>query len=154
MNEENNLTQNSQEDSGVVDEQQSSSVESSAFVPEQESQENSTKDYKDEGWSWGGFAFSVMFAVAVDSYWYLALFILMMIPFVNIFAGIALMIYFGVNGREMARKSKIFSNKEQYLGFMKGIDRAGKVIGIMYLLFVVFVIIGLFSGATFISMMR
>lgn len=40
---------------------------------------------------------------------------------------IALPIYFGIKGRMLAAESRTFSNKDQYVGFMKVMDHAGKV---------------------------
>ncbi len=108
------------------------------FTPTQEIKTEIT--YKDEGWSWGGFAFNLMFAVGIRRYVHLWLLLLFLIPIVNIFVGLGIMIYFGVKGREMARTSKTFSNKEQYLGFMKAIDNAGKILSYFYIAVVVAII--------------
>lgn len=91
------------------------------------------KTYNDSGWSWGGFAFNLMFAIATRNYVYLWLLFLMIVPFVNIFAMLGIMIFFGIKGRELARTSTTFSNHDQYLGFMKGLDHAGKILMYFYL---------------------
>lgn len=101
--------------------------------------------YVDEGWSWGSFALNYMFLIAIRKYEYLYVLILFLIPIVNIFAGFGMIIYLGMNGRELARNSRTFSNHEQYLGFMKGIDHAGKIISyVMLPVFALGVIVSVF----------
>lgn len=96
----------------------------------------SVKDsYIDEGWSWGAFMLNWKFAIALREYKYLYLLILLFIPLVNFAVIIGMMIYFGINGREIAQKSKTFANHDQYLGFMKGMDHLGKVLA--YIMIVV-----------------
>jgi uncharacterized membrane protein YdbT with pleckstrin-like domain len=73
-----------------------------------------------------------MFIIAIREYAYLFLLLLMLIPFLNFLVFIGFAIYLGINGREMARKSKTFANNEQYLGFMKGLDHAGKIVFYFY----------------------
>jgi hypothetical protein len=90
--------------------------------------------YSQSGWSWGGFMLHIYFAGCVRRYWYLVWIIAFVIPFLNIPIIIGLMIYFGIKGRVIASSSPVFKNKQQYIGFMKGIDHAGKV---MFFLLVV-----------------
>ena len=40
---------------------------------------------------------------------------------------LAVPIYFGIKGRVLASQSRTFANRDQYIGFMKVIDHAGKV---------------------------
>lgn len=113
------------------------------FVPEAEVP-TKLDEYKDEGWSWGGFSLNWIFLLAVRKYMYLLVLLLMLVPILNILIMIGFMIFLGIKGRELARESRTFSNHEQYLGFMKGADHAGKVFAIFYILAMVpfFVIIG------------
>lgn len=110
------------------------------FTPEGSATDNTQSQpvtevaYNDAGWSWGAFALNFMFIIAIRRYMYLFFLLLMFVPFVNFIAMIGMMIYFGSTGRELARTSTTFSNKEQYLGFMKGIDHAGKIIAYFYII--------------------
>ena len=105
-----------------------------SFQPLEESTPTKSDGYKDSGWSWGAFVFNWAFALAVRKYWYLLLIFLMFIPLINIFAMIGVMVFFGVKGRDMAKGSTTFSNEEQRIGFMKGIDHAGKIVAIIWLI--------------------
>ncbi|MBP9749118.1 MAG: hypothetical protein KBD21_00035 [Candidatus Pacebacteria bacterium] len=100
-------------------------------------QEDEERQYGRPGWSWGGFMFHVYFAACVRRYGYLAWLVVFLIPLLSIPVVLGLMFYFGVKGREIAASSPLFKNKQQYIGFMKGIDRAGKV-----LFFLMFVVLG------------
>jgi hypothetical protein len=104
------------------------------FASAEASGQVKSSEYKDEGWSWGGFAFNWIFLVAVRKYTYLFFLLLMPIPLINIIALLGMMIFAGTQGRELARESRTFANHEQYLGFMKGVDHAGKVIALFYLI--------------------
>lgn len=84
--------------------------------------------YSRPGWSWGGFMFHIYFAACIKRYWYLLWMIALVVPYVSGIITFGLMIYFGVKGRELAAGSPVFKSKQQYIGFMKGIDHAGKVI--------------------------
>jgi hypothetical protein len=111
--------------------------------------------YKDEGWSWGGFAFNVLFLIAIRKYKFLLIFILIIvlgniflafsiepllsnpglffvIPLIPFFLVLVMVFFLGIKGRKFARESRTFSNYEQYLGFMKGVDHAGKVFILVY----------------------
>lgn len=114
-----------------------------AFVPKSDQQNISSGEYKDEGWSWGGFALNWIFLLAVRKYTYLFFLILMFIPIVNFIVFIGMMIFMGLQGREIARVSRTFANHEQYLGFMKGVDHAGKIVAYFYLL-ILFVTLAFF----------
>jgi len=102
-----------------------------------------TDAYKDEGWSWGAFAFNWAFAIAIRKYMYLFLILLMFVPILNIVAFFGVMIFFGVKGREMAKGSVTFSSDEQRLGFMKGMDHAGKIV---FFIWVVMFAIGIVAS--------
>ena len=93
--------------------------------------------YNDSGWSWGGFAFNWVFAIALRKYVYLFGLVLLFIPLVNFVAMLGFAIYFGMKGRELAASSTTFSSDEQRLGFMKGIDHAGKVVVLFYVILAV-----------------
>ncbi len=52
-------------------------------------------------------------------------------------------IYLGMKGRTLAAASRAFSNRDQYVGFMKGIDHAGKV---LFFAFIVIMLLGMLVG--------
>ena len=83
--------------------------------------------YRDEGWSWGAAMLNMYFIIAVRQYMYLLLFILFMVPFVNLITIPVVLIFLGFKGRELARGSSTFSTQDEYIGFMKGADHAGKI---------------------------
>lgn len=100
--------------------------------------------YSRPGWSWGACMLSMYFVVGIRKYSYLWLYLLFFVPFVNIFAMLGIMIFFGMKGREMAATSVTFTSRDQYVGFMKAIDHAGKVfffltVGMIALFFIVLV---------------
>lgn len=104
--------------------------------------------YSRPGWSWGGFMFNAYFAACLKRYWFLAWLLPgVVFPLISLPIWLGLAIYFGVKGREMAAASPTFASKQQYIGFMKGIDHAGKVLFILF--FVVLggiVILGVFAS--------
>jgi hypothetical protein len=122
--------------------QESSGGASAQVIPE----------YKDSGWSWGAFALNWMFVIATRNYVYLFLLLLMLVPFVNFLVMIGFAIYMGINGREMARKSKTFANHEQYLGFMKGLDHVSKVVAYFYVVLLGLFIVGIIVVITLASL--
>lgn len=112
-----------------------------------EGKEVSLGGYKDEGWSWGGFGLNLVFLFALRKYKFLAILILALLfsgnfLFFMIQSSYGMLIalspivlvqfFLGVIGRKFARESNIFSNHEQYLGFMKGVDHAGKAYVLMF----------------------
>lgn len=90
-----------------------------------------------------------IFAIGLRKYWYLLLILVGMIPLVGGLASIGAMIFFGIKGREMAAASSVFTNRDQYIGFMKGIDHAGKVIFYATLIFIVLMLALVISFASF-----
>ncbi len=119
-----------------------------AFVPldeEKATASTPTGEYKDEGWSWGAMMFNMAFAIAVREYMYLFVYLLFLVPIVNFIAMPAVMIFFGLKGREIAQKSKVFANKDQYLGFMKAMDHAGLISFYISLAFFVLGILAMFG---------
>jgi hypothetical protein len=115
------------------------------FTPQKGEGVKATDTYDDSGWSWGGFMFQWAFAVAIKKYILLVLFVLMFIPFVNIVAWFGIAIFFGLKGREYARQSDMFTNKDQYLGFMKAVDHAGKI---FFYVFVAFFVLSILLSFT------
>lgn len=107
--------------------------------------------YSQPGWSWGAFMLGPYFLIGVRSYAYLWAYLLVLVPFVGPLLLLGFGIYLGMKGREMAAVSTTFHNKEQYIGFMRGVDHAGKI-----MFFVALVMVGLglafmllFFGALF-----
>jgi hypothetical protein len=114
--------------------------------------------YARPGWSWGGFMFNFIFIIAIRRYWYLLLVLLALIPpllvglssfsvpyhmiwiillapVLSFLIILGVMVFFGIKGRVLAAKSSTFANRDQYIGFMKGIDHAGKVLFFTYVVF-------------------
>jgi hypothetical protein len=108
--------------------------------------------YVDAGWSWGAFLTGPIFLVAVRRYVYLLWYLLMFIPFVNIIVWLGVSIYLGIKGREMATHSRTFANREQYLGFMKAIDHAGKILAVVYLVLIAVAVVGIFAAVLLASL--
>ena len=79
------------------------------------------------GWSWGGFMFSPPVIFASRRYIWLLLYLLMIIPFINIIGWLIPMIVLGIKGRDLIMTSHTFANQDEARGFMKGIDHAGKI---------------------------
>lgn len=99
------------------------------------------------GWSWGAFIMDVPFLIAIKKYTYLWFYLLLLIPIVNLFAILGIKIYLGMKGREMAMTSKTFASKDEYNGFMKGFDWAGKVLFFVSLAIFALGLIGGLVGA-------
>jgi len=112
-------------------------------------QSNSDAQYSQPGWSWGGFCFSLLFAIAIRRYVYLWFLLGMVLPPINFVVVIGLMIYFGMKGRELAAESKIFTSRDQYVGFMKGIDHAGKVLALFY---GILIIVGILASTVLVGL--
>lgn len=81
-----------------------------------------------EGWSWGAFAFHIPFLIGIKRYAMIWWYLLALIPLVNIVFLVAFSIYLGLNGYKLAVEGKQFSNQDEYNGYFKGMDHAGKVI--------------------------
>lgn len=111
-----------------------------------------TLKYSTPGWSWGAFLFNVMFAAGLRKYWFLLFLLLYWIPFIGGLCSLGVMIYFGVKGREMAAESKVFANKDQYVGFMKGVDHAGKVYLWFFIILIPIAVIGILSSVVLASL--
>ena len=80
------------------------------------------------GWSWGGFMFSPAVIFASRRYVWLLLYLLMIIPLINIIGWLIPMIVLGIKGRDLIMASHTFANQDEAPGFMKGIDHAGKIV--------------------------
>lgn len=72
--------------------------------------------------------FDAPFLIAIRKYNYLWFYLLFLIPLLNLFAILGIKIYLGIKGAEIARTSTTFASEEEYNGFMKGLDWAGKVL--------------------------
>lgn len=79
-------------------------------------------------WSWGSFMFDPVVMIATERYKWLLVYLLMFIPFINLIALLAVKIYFGLNGQELIMSSTAFANNDEKKGFLKGIDKAGKIL--------------------------
>lgn len=126
-----------------------------ARAHQQESQETSeppeAEDVYDEphsevtGWSWGAFMFDIAFVLALKQYKFAWLFLLYLIPWVNVLAIIAIRIYLGFHGRRMTYESDAFDTPAERDGFVKGLDHAGKIL--LYVSLVLLVITIFVGGA-------
>jgi glycopeptide antibiotics resistance protein len=107
--------------------------------------------YEKPGWSWGGFMEAPILLIASRRYVYLLLYVLLFVPFVNVFAWLGISVFFGLKGREIAAESKTFTSREQYVGFMKGIDHAGKMLFYATLIVAVIAIVLALTGVMFLG---
>ena len=106
------------------------------------------------GWSWGGFMFSPAVIFASRRYVWLLLYLLMIIPFINIIGWLIPMIVLGIKGRDLIMASHTFANQDEARGFMNGIDHAGKIMfWITLILLGLAVIFGLVVGFGFLSLL-
>ena len=135
------------------DSPQDASTAASVPVPPAPSTSPDDEKYARPGWSWGGFMFNFLFAIAIRRYLYLLWLLALVIPIVNFFVILGLMIYFGLKGRAMAAESKTFSNRDQYIGFMKGIDHAGRILFFFYAVIFTLILVGVMAavGGIFLS---
>ena len=108
------------------------------------------KDQDMSKWSWGGFMFEPILIIGTKQYMYALLFLLYLLPLINILAVIGIKIYFGLKGREFAFESGAFENRDQWKGFMNTLDHAGYV---LFIITAVFIAIGLFAGGAAIMAM-
>lgn len=95
------------------------------------------------GWSWGAFMLHAPFLIAIKKYIFLLWYLLLLIPFLNVFFLIALMIYLGVEGHELAAQSPQFKNQDEYNGFFRAYNHAGKI---LFLAVIVMIAAGLLFG--------
>ena len=72
--------------------------------------------------------FDPAFLIGIKQYKFLLVYLLCLVPIVNIFAIVGIKIYLGLNGRSMAAKSPMFANQDELNGYMKGVDHAGKIL--------------------------
>lgn len=79
------------------------------------------------GWSWGGAMFNMWFAAGISSPLHLLWILVLWVPFLNFIVLVGLFVGYGLKGRSMAASSKVFASKEEYIGFMKGVDKIGKL---------------------------
>ena len=113
---------------------------------------DASPDNFDKKWSWGGLMFEQILIIASKRYWYLLLYLLMFIPLVNIIAIAAIKLYFGYKGRSFVKASNAFSNEDEYRGFMKGVDHAGKIVFYIALVILVIALVGVaIAGVAFFS---
>lgn len=98
-------------------------------------------------WSWGSFVNPTIGIIASRQYSYLFLFILYFIPFVNFLAIPILHIYFGLNGRRFLQEHKnAFASNTELAGFIRGYDRVGKVMAIIFMVTFAIGIIGILAS--------
>ncbi|MBI5732670.1 hypothetical protein HY967_01785 [Candidatus Jorgensenbacteria bacterium] len=106
-------------------------------------------------WSWGAFMFDIPFLIAIKKYVWLLFYLLAFVPIVNAIFLIIFKIVMGMKGAALAAQSPQFTNQDEYNGFMRALDHAGKIT--FFGLIVVFVlIIGLvlFGFKTFIPYLQ
>lgn len=111
------------------------------------------EQYSAPGWSWGAFMGGPLFILGIRRYEYAWAYLVGFIPFIGPFAILAFMVFLGVKGREMAMTSQTFSNRDQYVGFMKVIDHGGKLVFLFTLAAVLlFMVLGFFMASAIPSM--
>ncbi len=112
-------------------------------IKEKEEKETGGKIVATEGWSWGAFLFGVPFLVGIKKYKMLWWLLLALVPFVNVVFWIAFIIYLGLKGHELEARSPQFSNQDEYDGFFKVFDHAGKILTIAVIVIsVIFLLFG------------
>src|SRR5512145_1542316 len=84
-------------------------------------------------WSWGGFMLDTVVILGSKNYWLLLIYLLMLIPVVNILVIIVFKIYMGMKSKDMVMESMAFSNNDERRGFLKGVDSAGFILFIVSL---------------------
>ncbi len=106
-------------------------------------------EYSRPGWSWGGFFLGPLFLAGIRGYAYLLLILLFFIPFLGPLVMLAINIFVGIKGREMAASSSLFATRDQYIGFMRGVDKIGiaSFIAFLAVLAVSFVFAGFIVGS-------
>ena len=82
-------------------------------------------DNNNGGWSWGGFMFSPVVILVSKRYVYLLLYLLVLIPFINLVSWLVPMIVLGLKGRNLAMTSNAFANPDEAREILslKGADR-------------------------------
>ncbi|MBP9749119.1 MAG: hypothetical protein KBD21_00040 [Candidatus Pacebacteria bacterium] len=80
-----------------------------------------------DGWSWGAFMLGPFYLIAVRKYMYLWMYLLILVPVVNFFAWLGIMLFLGVKGRSLGYESATFTSQEQREGFFNAIEHAGKI---------------------------
>lgn len=105
----------------------------------------------DTGWSWGAFFLGPLFLIAIKKYSWLWFYLVAFIPFVGMVFVLGFMIYLGMKGRQLAQVSPMFSNRDEYIGYMKANDHGAKVVAIIYLVFII-VVVGIVSFSVFSSL--
>lgn len=100
------------------------------------------------GWSWGGFMFGPAYIIATKQYAYLLLYLLMLVPLVNIVAWIGISIFLGIKGHDLVAYSVMFENNDERRGFVRAIDHAG---WIMFLVALVGLVLALLFAGLFIA---
>ncbi len=97
-----------------------------------------------QGWSWGGFMLGPGYMIATKNYVYLLLYLLTLVPLVNVFAWLGISIFLGLQGHQMVAKSAMFKNDDERNGFNRAVDHAGFI---MFLIMVALFVLGfLFFG--------
>lgn len=98
--------------------------------------------------------FGPVVILATRKYVYLLLYLLMFVPLVNIVAGLGISILMGIKAQSFVDSSSTFASPEERLGFMKGIDHAGKMMFIIGLIALgVVLAIAIFFNTFFLSFM-
>jgi hypothetical protein len=130
-------------------------MESAAIERVPNTEASNTSSQSTSKWSWGAFIYNILFGYTIGKPEYLLLFFVYMIPFVNILAMFATSIYFGLKGRALAEHSPLFKNKDEFNGFMNGIDKMGFFNFIVcFILFGLALVVGLLGGLGALSLMK
>lgn len=94
-----------------------------------------------------------MFLLGIHRYTYVLAYLVGLVPLVGPLAIFTFTVFLGVKGREMAMASPVFTNRDQYVGFMKAIDHGGKIMFFVTLGFILLIVALLFfvQGTFFIG---
>lgn len=143
MNEDQNMNQQEQQGAPAQTSQGSDAVE--------QAKQTLNKLERISGWSWGGFMFGPAYMIATKKYMYLLLYLLMIIPIINILAQIGIAIFMGLKGHQFVAESNMFNNDDERNGFNRAIDHAGFITFLIVLALIIFGF--LFFGALMGSLM-
>lgn len=113
-------------------------------APESPSKEMKVTLSMPSDWSWGGLMFAPAYLIAVKKYKYLLLYLLGLIPVINVIAMIGIPIFVGMKGHGFVAESDMFKNDDERAGFNRAMDHAG---WIMFLVAIAtFILAFLFAG--------
>jgi hypothetical protein len=92
--------------------------------------------------------FAPAYLIAVKKYKYLLLYLLGLVPFINVIAMIGIPIFVGLKGHGFVVESDMFKNDDERAGFNRAIDHAG---WIMFLVTLAGLVLSLLFAGLFVA---